>query len=493
MKYDYLNAVEQRLKKENSKKTILAELEAHIDDKLEYYLELGYSKEEAEKRAVEEMGEPDDAALPLRALHSKAKTTVLMIVTIVYVVLVLIAEYSIKAMQYSNGLAYHTDNRAGNPHNIWMDFLSFAIVSGFVILLILAYKKKSISVPVIIFISLLLMLGGEFLLYRLIDILQAIFPKSYEGMGYMLAETSLRDKLLEFVPCAVFQPFLYAVFKIFTSGISGYTESILSPGFPDAQFKELCKTGAVVICFVLMAIALFQLVLVRMQTLLKRTKTGNRIISVLFRVVCVFLALYFMFMTACSVAALINRKDSKVSSKSEKLSVLSDVIYTLPNEMTDEYLKSHGYKEHVAGENDALDAYFRTERYYYKGNTDNLIALQNWSEYYVVTFKSADGGGLLTDEEYDLIFGSDKINTLGDLLDYGFYDKAVSVEHSQSTTTYGENVPTDGVIFTFNCSGNRQVECFFNAEYKTLESRPDIREYEMIVYPFLDFDDYTNY
>ena len=36
MKYDYLNAVEQRLKKEKSKKLILAELEAHINDKIDY-------------------------------------------------------------------------------------------------------------------------------------------------------------------------------------------------------------------------------------------------------------------------------------------------------------------------------------------------------------------------------------------------------------------------------------------------------------------------
>lgn len=491
---EYLDAVEQRIKNKRIKKHIRAELEGHIYDKIEYYSELGYSEEEAEKRAVNDMGEPDDAALPLRALHSKTKATVLMIVTIVYVLLVLTAEYFIKAMQYSSGLTYLHYERAGIPHNIWMDFLSFAIVTGFVVLLILAYKQKSISVPVIVIVSLLLMIGGEFLIFRLIDILQVIFPKEYEGMGYMLASTSLRDKMLEFVPCAVFQPFLYAVFKVVTSGLSGYIDSIQASGYSDAQLKELCKTGAVVICFALAAIALFQLVLVIMQTLMKRTKTGNRIITVFFRAVCVFLALYFVFITTCSVVALINRKDTKVSSESDKLSVLSDVIYTLPNEMTDEFLKSKGYKGYVAGEKDPLGDFFNTESYYYKGDTDNLIVIDSVpeAEYYNVKFKSADGGAVLSDEEYDLILDSDKMKTLGDMLDSGLYLKAVTIEHSQSTTTYGENIPTDGFMFTFNSPDNKPLMCLFNAEYKTLESRPDIRDYEKIVYPFMEFDDYDN-
>ena len=70
MRQEYLQAVAGRIKDKTARRQILEELESHLLDKIDYYTEIGYSPEEAEKRAVEEMGDPDDTALPLSTMSS---------------------------------------------------------------------------------------------------------------------------------------------------------------------------------------------------------------------------------------------------------------------------------------------------------------------------------------------------------------------------------------------------------------------------------------
>ena len=60
MKNKFLEKVAEQIADERSRKLITAELESHLLDKIDYYVDIGYSKEEAEKRATEEMGNPDD-------------------------------------------------------------------------------------------------------------------------------------------------------------------------------------------------------------------------------------------------------------------------------------------------------------------------------------------------------------------------------------------------------------------------------------------------
>ena len=55
MKNSYLEKVENYIKNKSAKKQILSELEAHIEDKTDYYLDIGYEREEAEQKALEEM------------------------------------------------------------------------------------------------------------------------------------------------------------------------------------------------------------------------------------------------------------------------------------------------------------------------------------------------------------------------------------------------------------------------------------------------------
>ena len=65
----FIDKVSEQISDKHSRKLITAELESHLLDKIDYYVDIGYSREEAEKRATEEMGNPDDTAVPLNALH----------------------------------------------------------------------------------------------------------------------------------------------------------------------------------------------------------------------------------------------------------------------------------------------------------------------------------------------------------------------------------------------------------------------------------------
>ena len=56
MKNKFLEKVAEQIADKHSRKLITSELESHLLDKIDYYVDIGYSKEEAEKRATEEMG-----------------------------------------------------------------------------------------------------------------------------------------------------------------------------------------------------------------------------------------------------------------------------------------------------------------------------------------------------------------------------------------------------------------------------------------------------
>ena len=66
----FIDKVSEQISDKHSRKLITAELESHLLDKIDYYVDIGYSKEEAEKRATDEMGNPEDTAVPLNALHN---------------------------------------------------------------------------------------------------------------------------------------------------------------------------------------------------------------------------------------------------------------------------------------------------------------------------------------------------------------------------------------------------------------------------------------
>ncbi len=66
---DYLNSVVPKNISDSTKTEILAEIECHIYDKAEFYIEIGYDEETAFQRAVDEMGESEDVREEFNAIY----------------------------------------------------------------------------------------------------------------------------------------------------------------------------------------------------------------------------------------------------------------------------------------------------------------------------------------------------------------------------------------------------------------------------------------
>ena len=66
---DYLNTVRQNIKNKKLHATICAELESHLQDSADFYVEIGYDEETANKKALEDMGEPATVGESMAKLH----------------------------------------------------------------------------------------------------------------------------------------------------------------------------------------------------------------------------------------------------------------------------------------------------------------------------------------------------------------------------------------------------------------------------------------
>ena len=65
----YLNSVKRNIKNKKLHAPICAELESHLQDSADFYVEIGYDEETANKKALEDMGEPATVGENMAKLH----------------------------------------------------------------------------------------------------------------------------------------------------------------------------------------------------------------------------------------------------------------------------------------------------------------------------------------------------------------------------------------------------------------------------------------
>ena len=87
MTSEYLNAVSKTIGSSTKRAEITEELMSHLCDKRDYHFEHGYDEKEAIRRADEDMGDPDDCAVPLNALHPAGSRTWLISVICILLIL----------------------------------------------------------------------------------------------------------------------------------------------------------------------------------------------------------------------------------------------------------------------------------------------------------------------------------------------------------------------------------------------------------------------
>lgn len=87
---EYINAILEQIDSKAVKREIEKELTAHIDDREQYYREIGYDGETAAQKAMEHMGSPEAAADGFAKVHEKSRrvTVALTVLTLLSSVLV---------------------------------------------------------------------------------------------------------------------------------------------------------------------------------------------------------------------------------------------------------------------------------------------------------------------------------------------------------------------------------------------------------------------
>lgn len=99
-KNTYLREVVSLVRSKYAKREIYKELEAHIDDRINFYIESGYDEQNAEQRAIEHMGEASSVAKNMQKLHNNTHWCIMSIAFLVlYCVGLLIA--SVKEAEFA--------------------------------------------------------------------------------------------------------------------------------------------------------------------------------------------------------------------------------------------------------------------------------------------------------------------------------------------------------------------------------------------------------
>lgn len=451
MRQEYLQAVAGRIKDKTARRQILEELESHLLDKIDYYTEIGYSAEEAEKRAVEEMGDPDDTALPLSTMHGKRNlplTVAALVFPVGMGVLNIILPYD---LLYRNAM---------QTHELWADWTSLGILTATVVLFILGakYKSKAATLLTMAAISMPFIITLIRLVVIQLQLLQT--PKNMSGHW----------ELSVFAPELTnpFEPSLYAPVKTVMSGFFGYSESMLAESYIGESTAQALMAAGIVLYLLLMAWGLFQVIAILRQEHLRNTKISFRVLRIIRRIAVVLLGLNILLTAAGTVAGLTHSDEHSGISVNERSAMIDIVIQSDVDAFDDTILKQSGFD---LTEQPSETAYNAT---YSRAGSDNVIfyVKDNKGTCALSCVSSVPREGAdyqLTDKEMQAVAESGTNLSLQDFLAMGFYDKAAYVFHTKHPLFSDNSKISDEIRFAF--SGNSELE--FHAVYAKGKPRPD--------------------
>lgn len=316
MSNNFTDEVTKHIKNKTAKQLIEAELSSHILDRIDYYVELGYTKEQAEEKTAEDMGDPEQTALPLSSLHNIRwyKRLENWITIALLLGELLIAVFFGRRFLYGN-------SQFNIIHYITIDFASFLLFVIIVLLIHIARKRKNkfmlISVCIYLFLQL--------------------FTPIYKPMFYGIAE-------------------IFSHFSSGYNGFSAYTDIIFSysytPSYLDGfltRVSQLMVGFTILYCIlVLLGIFLQERILTK-KNFWKPYKIAERI------AVCL-LAMNFAVMAVFTTIAYVNL-DTKIE---ENQRLRKEEIDFILNTDVSKKASDLAYDFHMAG-------YFPLYREYEEG------------------------------------------------------------------------------------------------------------------------------
>ena len=377
MKNKFIEQVTAQIGNRKARAQIYQELESHILDKIDYYVEIGFPYEEAEQRATEEMGSPDDAAVPLNALHKNGDGSFLTFTGGFFILMLFLLSYR---MTDVFSYAGYTANAV---HYIKYDFISFGIFLAYVLLLVIARKKHNKEIPLMIIISFAI----QFLL--------------------SLVCFSLKGEFLFFVDIfAIFQPMSYAMLTLVSKNLGGYIDSVFAYEtleqtlFNDYSFHIMPLIIAAVI--VLWAVTLY--VNIRRKENMSAKHNFNRAVNIGEKAVSVFIAVNLLVMCLGTAAAMSEISEKYNEFTEQKATMIdfvlnadvskdySELLYDMQNAgfdmrrdiKYDRICHDPGYKRYLFGENFnniSLDTYvdgdIRIDSISYNITADDTVFSKN--------------------------------------------------------------------------------------------------------------------
>ena len=431
MKNSYLQSVLNAIENNAAKQQIGDELESHLLDKRDYYLELGYDEKEAIRRADEDMGDPDDCAVPLNAIHrgkSKGCLRYLIDFLLLSFIVVFSTVYSLQISEYDPMTMPQPPT-----HNAVLDFISLFSIAAVVFLLAENNRRKD---------------SGTSGLLLLFFVLFLAVP----GLTAFLAG----DSRFRIVP--LFQPAFYVASVIITKGVPGYLDSLFA--YQPIEDPDFCFAGAVILYLVLLGWAILQFIGITRQENMKNTRVLQIILKWIRRVAVTVLAAYFLLMSACTAYELININNLYAQQDSnwrELIAASIDVDLNRPIDREAEKLKPLFDESNVI-EDDSdkyRDIHFWSKNHNITASLDShwddnekMIEIHNCS----VTYHTKRLSGvfdameylanypIITPDEKQQMMSLDIGTPLEDFMKNDLYLKAYSVDHCNNDEYVGGEI-----------------------------------------------------
>lgn len=185
---EFLNSVCEQIKYKPIRNTIAEELKDHIEDKKEELIEMGQNEEEAEKNAVEQMGDAEIIGKQLNKVHRPRLDWKLLIILVVLLIFGFVISYIITENEHTEMMQYMKEGVSEYITTNYMIKYACFVVLGFSIGVIIYFcdYKKIKNKPLILYI-----------IATVVIILAFLFGISVNGINFLrIGNYSIRSNTI---------------------------------------------------------------------------------------------------------------------------------------------------------------------------------------------------------------------------------------------------------------------------------------------------------
>lgn len=185
---EFLNSVCEQIKYKPIRNTIAEELKDHIEDKKEELIEMGQNEEEAEKDAVEQMGDAEIIGKELNKVHRPRLDWKLLIILVVLLIFGFVISYIITENEHTEMMQYMKEGVSEYITTNYMIKYACFVVLGFSIGVIIYFcdYKKIKNKPLILYI-----------IATVVIILAFLFGISVNGINFLrIGNYSIRSNTI---------------------------------------------------------------------------------------------------------------------------------------------------------------------------------------------------------------------------------------------------------------------------------------------------------